>query len=202
MQYKVLVTCIFLNKTTNGQARPRLQSFLAQYPSAASLQDATSADILPYFKHLGLYRRADWILELADMLHRDPPQHGVLRRKVNGYDNPVSEVAHLRGIGHYGSDAWRIFCKEQFYAEAGITVTDEWRRVTPSDKVLKRYIRRRRRERTQQNLDLNLDEFSEQMENLRLFDTRDDWVVIGEGPLKLAIPPRIMAQAQSMTSRN
>lgn len=148
------MTSIFLNRTTNGQARQSLHCFLNQYPTAASLLDVTRTAILPDFTHLGLYRRAGWILELTSMLQGNPPRHGVLRTKSNEHDNPVSEVAHLRGVGHYGNDAWRIFCKEQFYAEQNITVTDEWRRVSPKDKCLKRHIRRCRRKRTQQNLDV------------------------------------------------
>ena len=83
---------------------------------------------------------------MAEQFIVDPPRPNMKRRK--GYKNAgyASEVAHLTGIGDYGSDAWRLFCKECFYADHEIVVTDEWKRVQTKDKALQKYIDRRRRE--------------------------------------------------------
>jgi len=56
------------------------------------------------------------------------------------------EVAHLAGVGDYGSDAWRLFCKKSFYAGHQIVVADEWRTLEPKDKDLRRYVEQKRRE--------------------------------------------------------
>jgi hypothetical protein len=100
-------------------------------------------DIKPYFETLGLPGRALWIKKMAEQLLVDPPRPNIMRRK--GYRNAgyASEVAHLTGIGDYGSDAWRLFCKEGFYADHDIVVTDEWKRVQTTDKALQRYIDRK-----------------------------------------------------------
>ena len=83
---------------------------------------------------------------MAEQLIVDPPKPNRMRQK--GYKNAgyASEVAHLTGIGDYGSDAWRLFCKEDFYARHNIAATDEWKRVQSKDKALQKYIDRRRRE--------------------------------------------------------
>ena len=52
------------------------------------------------------------------------------------------EVAHLPGIGAYGLDSWRIFCRDRL---RGVEVKDEadgeWARVVPGDKELRAYLR-------------------------------------------------------------
>ena len=120
---------------------------MEQYPRFEDLQGVPSSQIREFFTHLGLYRRAEWIVRLAKQLQYDPPRPHILRRKNNEYDNPECEVAHLAGIGHYGCDAWRIFCKEAFYAKHGIHILDEWTRVVPKDKALMSYVQRRQREK-------------------------------------------------------
>lgn len=146
-QYQVLVTCIFLNKTYAVSARPYLEDFLEEYPTPRSLQDADPKTIASvYFKRLGLYRRAWWLVEMAHQLLTDPPQPNVLRRKSGPNAGLWSEVSHLAGVGEYASDAWRLFCKQKFYARYGISVADEWRTLQPVDKELKKYVKRKKLE--------------------------------------------------------
>jgi len=54
----------------------------------------------------------------------------------------VSEVAYFKGVGRYASDAWRIFCKDRLYREAGwgFGGVEEWRVVVPLDKELLAYL--------------------------------------------------------------
>lgn len=52
-----------------------------------------------------------------------------------------SEAAHLKGVGLYASNAWRIFCKDNMYEKAGMKVMEsEWKTVKPKDKELRSYL--------------------------------------------------------------
>jgi methyl-CpG-binding domain protein 4 len=129
------------------RAIPQARRCINAYPTPAELADASVDEIRPYFETLGLFRRAGWLIAMANQWLRQPPTAGVLHRKpayVQGGDDLVSEVAHLTGVGRYASDAWRIFCKDQLYREAGWVVeVEEWRVVEPLDKELVAYLERR-----------------------------------------------------------
>lgn len=141
------MTCIFLNKTRAVNARPYLEDFFEEYPTPDVLQHADSKHIQEeYFKHLGLYRRADWLVKMAGQLLCTPPRPGVCKKKSYRDAGYASEVSHLTGVGDYASDAWRLFCKKSFYASYGTTIEDEWNTLDPEDKDLKRYVERKRRE--------------------------------------------------------
>lgn len=50
-------------------------------------------------------------------------------------------MAHLKGVGRYANDAWRIFCKDRMYEQAGNKpAAPEWKRVVPKDKELIAYL--------------------------------------------------------------
>jgi len=149
------VTCIFLNKTRAANARPYLEDFFEEYPTPDVLQHADSKHIQEeYFKHLGLHRRADWLIKMAGQLLRTPPRPGVCKKKSYKDAGYASEVSHLTGVGDYASDAWRLFCKKSFYASYGTTIEDEWKTLDPEDKDLKRYVERKRlEERTSQQVE-------------------------------------------------
>ena len=52
------------------------------------------------------------------------------------------EVAHLPGIGVYGLDSWRIFCRDALRGlEDRKKEEGEWTRVLPLDKELRAYLR-------------------------------------------------------------
>jgi hypothetical protein len=154
-KYKVLVTCIFLNKTEAVRARPHLEAFLEKYPSPDALQDADPEAIrTEYFADLGLFRRAYWLVEMASQLLSQPPRPNKLKRKSYKGAGYASEVAYLTRVGDYASDAWRLFCKKPFYASYGTTIEDEWKTLDPQDKDLRRYVERKRREdRTTQEVE-------------------------------------------------
>jgi len=158
-QYRVLVTCIFLNKTRAVRARPYLEDFFEEFPTPDMLQHADSKHIQKeYFKHLGLYRRACWLVKMAGQLLRTPPRPDEREKKSYKDAGYASEVSHLTGVGDYASDAWRLFCKKPFYASYGTTIEDEWKTLDPQDKDLKRYVERKRREEraTQQVEDVTM----------------------------------------------
>jgi hypothetical protein len=70
----------------------------------------------------------------------------VLRCKVGEFDSHLSEVAHLPGVGEYASDAWRLFCRKDFYAANDIYITEQWRSLRPNDRIPYRYVQRKRSE--------------------------------------------------------
>jgi hypothetical protein len=150
-----------------------------------------------YFQKLGFHRRAWTVVRLAQQLLHDPPRPGVPKRKTYKNAGYPSEVAHLAGIGDYGSDAWRLFCKVDFYAGYGITIEDEWDRVHPTDKDLRRYVQRRRREQIQQNIDQETDSVIAQLGNLQIFG---EGVMIGETEHRMFVPQRIISGASNIQS--
>ena len=110
---------------------------LQGYPTPETLARAQYNDIQPYFAHLGLFRRADWLIKLAKAWLVDPPQPDKLKKK-RGLE---SEVAHLPGVGTFASDAWRIFCKDDLYTRAGFqTKLFEWKKVLPTNEGLIAYL--------------------------------------------------------------
>ncbi|OBT40500.1 hypothetical protein VE00_07871 [Pseudogymnoascus sp. WSF 3629] len=140
--FQLLVVCIFLNKTKGDRAIPAARSLLLQYPKPEILANASYDEIKIYFRDLGLLRRAWWLIELSKIWLIDPPQAGKIRNKMwGGSIQAESEVAHLKGVGLYASDAWRIFCKDNMYEKAGMKVMEsEWKIVKPKDKELRSYL--------------------------------------------------------------
>lgn len=200
-QYSVLVTCIFLNKTRAEQAERHLRAFLRRYPTAESVREAEPEDIRDtYFAKLGLFRRAWWIVKLANQLISDPPQPYAYRKKSGKDAGYACEVAHLAGVGVYGSDAWRLFCKERFYANHGFTVSNEWKRVKTTDKALQTYIYRRRR---QEMADQAANEITSRLSGLRLSkgksaDKKGTW--IGNGEYTMFVPQKFIEKAKGCTA--
>jgi methyl-CpG-binding domain protein 4 len=111
--WKIFVCCIFCNLTRRVNAEPYVRKFFNQYPDAKSAALASAKEIEEMIRNLGLSRK----------------RSVALVRMSNDYlvkdwkDSPDS----LYGIGKYGSDAYRIFCK------------GEWRCVEPKDHALNDY---------------------------------------------------------------
>ena len=134
-------------------------------------------------------------MRLAQQILNDPPRPGILRRKTYQNAGYPSEVAHLPGIGDYGSETWRLFCKVDFYASHGIIIEDEWDCVHPADKDLCRYVQRRRREQLQRNIDEEAESMISQLGNLRLFG---EGVTVGEREHRAFVPQRIINSASNL----
>jgi hypothetical protein len=141
-QFQLLIICIFLNKTRGERAIPAARRFLLHYPDPDHLARAKFEETIVFFENLGLFRRAKWVIDLAKGWILQPPKAGVVHRKsFKGKVTVESEVAHLKGIGRYASDAWRIFCKDELYRQEGLPVdTPEWAIIHPEDKELRAYI--------------------------------------------------------------
>ena len=116
-----------------------------------------------FLQHLGLQNaRARKIVNLAQTWLSDPPVRGKRWRclhyptRDDGKDVRASEaipdemedprvaweVAHLPGIGAYGFDSWRIFCRDELRGLSALKEDEgEWTRVLPLDKELRAYLR-------------------------------------------------------------
>lgn len=137
---------------------------------------------------------------MAKQLVLDPPRPYVKRQKNGDNAGYASEVAHLKGIGNYGSDAWRLFCKESFYSSHGFTVRDEWKRVKTQDKALQTYITRRQR---QEMSDRAANELTARLKKLRVFEkpsiaTKGVW--IGRGEHKMFVPQKFIEKARGFSA--
>lgn len=181
--FKLFIAVIFLNKTRGAVAMPVFYKLISQYPTAASLAAANEQDIVSIFAHLGLQnQRARKCIGLAKTWLANPPVKGKRYRRLHyplkgdGRDISVTEgplsdedarvaweVGHLVGIGSYGIDSWRIFCRDELrgvvvpsYGGSALPSLDElrhvpevreaelakeWTRVLPLDKELRAYLR-------------------------------------------------------------
>ena len=148
---------------------PVFYKLIAAYPTPSSLAEAQHEDIVEYFACLGLQnQRAKRVVEMAEAWCANEPERGKRYRKL-GYpekgdgrdvkkdevlgdgadvdedgdlDQRVAwEVAHLPGVGAYGMDSWRIFCRDELRGVKNEDFEPEWKRVLPLDKELRAYLR-------------------------------------------------------------
>lgn len=110
--WKLLISTIFLNRTSGKMAIPVLWEFLEKYPSAEVARTADWRDVSELLKPLGLYDlRAKTIIKFSD------------EYLTKQWRYPIE----LHGIGKYGNDSYRIFC------------VNEWKQVHPEDHKLNKY---------------------------------------------------------------
>ncbi|KAL8817253.1 MAG: hypothetical protein Q9223_003876 [Gallowayella weberi] len=181
--FNLLIAVIFLNKTRGSVAMPVFYSFKARFPDASSLAGADHTEVVSFFQNLGLQnQRAKKCIALAKTWLEHPPARGKRWRRLHypklgdGKDIKSSEeaiadetedprvaweVGHLPGIGAYGIDSWRIFCRDELRGLGTATLPDlqangdmdaqkniegvemrkEWTKVLPLDKELRAYLR-------------------------------------------------------------
>ncbi|KAL9577085.1 MAG: hypothetical protein Q9212_006602, partial [Teloschistes hypoglaucus] len=180
--FHLLIAVIFLNKTRGAVAMPVFYTFITRFRDPASLASAEQAEVVSYFQNLGLQnQRAKKCIALANAWLVHPPFKGKRWRRlhypilgdgrdIKSNEEPIAdeiedprvawEVGHLPGIGAYGIDSWRIFCRDELrglgtsalpaLADAGADVgkemedaemAKEWTRVLPTDKELRAYLR-------------------------------------------------------------
>ncbi|KAL8665821.1 MAG: hypothetical protein Q9202_001943 [Teloschistes flavicans] len=181
--FHLLIAVIFLNKTRGAVAMPVFYTFIARFPDPASLANASQTEVVTYFQNLGLQnQRAGKCIKLAQAWMVHPPERGKRWRRlhypmmgdgkdIKTTDEPIAdesedqrvawEIGHLPGIGAYGIDSWRIFCRDELRGrgshalppladgadeDAGKGMEDEemareWTRVLPMDKELRAYLR-------------------------------------------------------------
>jgi methyl-CpG-binding domain protein 4 len=142
-------------------ARPVLFEILAAYPSPLELATAPLEDLIAMLQPIGLHRiRAARLKALAEAWLAAPPCKERRYRKLHypsrgcGMDVKPSdvlepgderegwEIAHLPGMGAYALDSYRIFYRDRLRGveyEQGVEA--EWKRVEPTDKELKPYLK-------------------------------------------------------------
>ena len=77
----------------------------------------------------------------GDLARKTPAQLNQLHTKRRGRSTITSELVHLQGVGRFASDAWRIFCKDEMYEQAGYSVIrPEWEKVLPVNQGLAAYL--------------------------------------------------------------
>jgi methyl-CpG-binding domain protein 4 len=170
--FQLLVAVTLLNKTRATVALPSFRALVARWPTPATLAAADPEALEEHLRSLGLQtRRTRTLLDLARDWLADPPRRDA-RHRTPGYPFPGAgadvrrgevlgdgdpragalEVAHLRGLGAYAWDSWRIFCRDAARGVArgwngeGAAAEDgafepEWKRVQPMDKELRAFLK-------------------------------------------------------------
>ena len=110
--WRLLVACIFLNKTTAKVAVPIMDTFFSRWGSPEAASVACETELCELLKPMGLQRKR------AQMLIRFSQEY------LGPWTSPARD---LHGIGKYGEDAWRLFCCGDLD-------------VQPTDKELLRYL--------------------------------------------------------------
>lgn len=129
--FRLLLACIFLNKTRGSVALPVFYDLMARYPTPSALAAAKHEDVVDVIHHLGLQnQRANTCINLAKAWLERVPVKGRRRRVLNypckgdgkdlkpgevieDDDERVAwEVGQLPGVGVYAIDSWRIFCRD------------------------------------------------------------------------------------------
>ncbi|KAL8834001.1 MAG: hypothetical protein Q9170_003975 [Blastenia crenularia] len=181
--FHLLIAVIFLNKTRGAVAMPVFYTFITRFPNPASLAEAKQEEVVGFFQNLGLQnQRAKKCIALAKAWLVHPPTKGKRWRRlhypcasdgkdIKSNEEPIAdetedarvawEVGHLPGIGAYGIDSWRIFCRDELRgignailpalpvdtseeSRKKVEVAEmgkEWTRVLPMDKELRAYLR-------------------------------------------------------------
>ncbi|KAL8845984.1 MAG: hypothetical protein Q9221_008888 [Calogaya cf. arnoldii] len=183
--FHLLIAVIFLNKTRGAVALPVFYDFITRFPNPTSLAGADLPEVVGFFQNLGLQnQRAKKCIGLAKAWLQHPPIKGKRWRRlhypklgdgkdIKSNEVPIAdedprvgwEVGHLPGIGAYGIDSWRIFCRDELRelgtaalpelpaadgdGDRGVLRKEleekelkrEWTRILPMDKELRAYLR-------------------------------------------------------------
>lgn len=156
--YLLVLQAILWNQTTGRQARPVLERMVARYPSPTILADASLQELTTMLQPIGLHNiRAARCIALGQKWCENPPSLGkrYVRKgyEVQDGDDGAGlgwEIAHLPGVGPYALDSYRIFHRDEFRGLAtdwlGSSAADEnfepeWKRVVPTDKELRAYLK-------------------------------------------------------------
>jgi len=111
--WKIFVCCIFCNLTKRVQAEPFFWEVLKRWPTPEELSIADDDELSLLIQPLGLSKRRSKALKLMS--------HGYIHKDWR------KDPRGLYGIGKYGSDAYHIFC------------TNEWLSIEPKDGALVNY---------------------------------------------------------------
>ncbi|KAL7252343.1 hypothetical protein ACSBR1_007012 [Camellia fascicularis] len=110
--WRVLVTCMLLNRTTSVQAGQVISELFSLCPNAKTALEVATEEIEKVIQTLGLQRKR------AVMIHRFSQEY---------LGECWTHVTQLHGVGKYAANAYAIFC------------TGKWDRVRPTDRMLNKY---------------------------------------------------------------
>lgn len=110
--WKLLVSCMLLNKTTASQVRNVIWKLFSKCPNPQAAMAANTTDLEVLLHPLGLFRKRALAIQKLSEEYLN-----------SNWQRPEE----LHGIGKYAADAYYIF------------VRGEWRDVHPEDKDLKKY---------------------------------------------------------------
>lgn len=101
-QWKVLVTCLMLNRTRGQQVRPVAVEFFRCWPETSAFLASDVDDARSVLKPLGFWRRREKLL-------REFTQ----QFELGGWEH----ARELKGIGEYAARCWEIMFQEQLGSE-------------------------------------------------------------------------------------
>ena len=158
--YHIVLQAILWNQTTGKQARPVFEQLIAQYPSPTSLAKASLPALTALLQPIGLHNiRAARCIALGQRWREYPPcaEKRYVRKgypvqgssQLGDGEEPGWEIAHLPGVGPYALDSYRIFHRDKLRGLALDWLGDgapqgfepEWKRVVPTDKELRAYLK-------------------------------------------------------------
>ncbi|KAL9048273.1 MAG: hypothetical protein Q9162_007796 [Coniocarpon cinnabarinum] len=141
--WRFLAACIASQQNDAARAAPKVDEFLRQYPEPEYVVRVPPSQLKPFFQGLR-FDRTEPLHHLARALIENPPKpYAISGKHSSRFPSKPSEVAHLPGIGDFASDAWCIFCREQFYKQHGQTSGKTWRDVHPQHPVLQAVVNRK-----------------------------------------------------------
>lgn len=100
--FHALVAEVMLQKTTSKQVKQVYQKFIEKYPTPESVCRKSIKKIEDYFKNLGLKKRADVILNIAEFLRENS-------------EVTQKNLLEIPGIGRYTANAFLSILKGRRY---------------------------------------------------------------------------------------
>ena len=111
--WRMMVCCILLNRTQGRQVHSIREELFGRWPDPSSMSGADHDQLRELLRPLGFYnKRASLLKEFSQQWS----------------DGDWSDVSELKGIGKYARDSYSIFVEKRIDG------------VTPTDKVLNRYL--------------------------------------------------------------
>lgn len=109
--YKILVSEVMLQQTQVSRVLPKYDAWLKQFPTVASLANATVKDVLQLWSGLGYNRRALNLQKTARMLCelRSKSQELRIRKDHAYWPTTIEALKMLPGIGEYTARAVACF---------------------------------------------------------------------------------------------